>query len=105
MSERIAARVSHRFHKATAEQVYDSWLDPEKVRRWMAAALQSFGLAGEIKRIEIDAQVGGKFFFSDVRGGAEAKHWGKYLELDRPRKIVFTWTADEADEANPSQVT
>jgi uncharacterized protein YndB with AHSA1/START domain len=104
MSSKIEAKVSHRF-KAPAERAFDAWLNPEQARVWMAAALRSFGLAGEIKRVEIDARVGGKFFFSDLRGGQEARHWGTYLELDRPRKIVFTWIVDESEEADPSRVT
>lgn len=104
MSSKIEARVSHRF-EATAERVFDAWLDTEKVRLWLAAALKSFGLAGDIRRIEIDPQVGGKFFFSDMRDGKEAQHWGNYLELDRPLKIVFTWIVDPSEEANPSKVT
>jgi uncharacterized protein YndB with AHSA1/START domain len=104
MDSRIEAKVSHRF-QAPAERVYDAWLDAEQVRLWMAAALKGFGLAGDIRRVEIDARVGGKFFFSDMRDGTEAKHWGTYLELDRPRKIVFTWIVDEGEESNPSIVT
>ncbi len=104
MSSKIEARVTHRF-KASAEQVYDAWLDPAQVRLWMAASLKSLGLAGDIERVEIDARVGGMFFFSDLRDGTEARHWGTYLELDRPRKIVFTWIVDESEEADPSVVT
>jgi uncharacterized protein YndB with AHSA1/START domain len=104
MDSRIEAKVSHRF-KATAERVYDAWLDPKQVRIWMAAALRSLGLAGDIQRIEIDAKVGGNFHFSDMRDGTEARHWGTYLELDRPSKIVFTWIVDESEEASPSKVT
>ena len=104
MTSKVAAKVTHRF-KATAERVYDAWLNPAQVRLWMTAALKGFGLSGDIQRIEIDARVGGKFFFSDLRDGTEARHWGTYLELDRPRKIAFTWIVDESDEANPSVVT
>src|SRR5262249_20111049 len=104
MASKIEARVSHRF-RTTAERIYDAWLDPEQCRLWMAAALKSFCLAGDIRRIEIDAQVGGKFFFSDMRDETEARHWGNYLELDRPHRIVFTWITSESDEANPSTVT
>src|SRR5689334_6090321 len=103
MSSKIEARVTHRF-AASAERVYDAWLDPDKVRVWMASALQESGLTGEMKRTEIDVRVGGKFFFSDMRNGVEAKHWGTYLELERPRKIVFTWIVDPNDEADPSKV-
>jgi uncharacterized protein YndB with AHSA1/START domain len=104
MSSTIEARVTHRF-KAAAERVYDAWLNPDQVRAWMAATTRSLGLAGDIRRVEIDARVGGRFFFSDMRDGEEARHWGTYLQLDRPRKIVFTWIVDESEEANPSTVT
>jgi uncharacterized protein YndB with AHSA1/START domain len=87
------------------EQVYDAWLDPEKVRAWMAAALQSFGLPGDIRRVEIDPRVGGKFCFSDRRDATEAVHWGTYLELDRPRRMVFTWIVSPDEESDPSRVT
>ena len=104
MSEKIQVEVSHRF-KASAERVYDAWIDPEKVRIRTMTALQSMGLSGEIGRIEIDAKVGGAFLISDMRDGVEAKHWGTYLELERPRKIVFTWMTDPSEEAEPSKVS
>ena len=104
MSSRLEARVSQHL-KATSERVYDAWLDAEKVREWMSTSLQSWGLAGDIRRVEIDARVGGRFFFSDMRDGTEARHWGGYLELDRPRRIVFTWIVDESEESDLSVVT
>ena len=104
MSSRIQARVNHRF-KVAAERVYDAWLHPDQVRAWLVDALKSLGLAGDICRVEIEARVGGRFFFSDMRDGQEARHWGTYLQLDRPRTIVFTWIVDENEEANPSTVT
>ncbi len=104
MSETIEVTVSHRF-KASAERVYDAWLDPDKVRVQMRTALQSMGLSGEIAQIEIDAKIGGAFLFSDMRDGIEAKHWGTYLELERPRKIVFTWITVESEDLDPSKVS
>ena len=35
MAAKVEAKVSHRFG-ATAEQVYDAWLDPDQARLWMA---------------------------------------------------------------------
>ena len=78
-----SAKVSYRF-TASPERVYDAWLDPAKLRAWMSAALKEMGLSGDMKRIEVDARVGGKFFFSDMRDAGEAKHWGTYRALDRP---------------------
>ncbi|MDH3746245.1 MAG: SRPBCC domain-containing protein, partial [Acidobacteriota bacterium] len=66
--------------------------------------LRSLGLSGEIGRVEIDATVGGAFLFSDMREGVEAKHWGTYLELERPEKIVFTWWTPESENDSISRV-
>jgi uncharacterized protein YndB with AHSA1/START domain len=57
-----------------------------------------------MREVEIDACVGGKFTFSDMRDGAEARHWGTYLALDRPSRISFTWITSKSEEADPSVV-
>jgi hypothetical protein len=38
---------------ASAEPGYDARLDSDKARVWMTVALESFGLAGDTRRIEI----------------------------------------------------
>jgi uncharacterized protein YndB with AHSA1/START domain len=80
----VSARVSRRF-QASAEEVFDAWLDPELAREWFAPGL------GEMTRLEIDAQVGGTFWLVQNRDGKLAEHTGEYLEIDRPRRLVFTW--------------
>lgn len=104
MSGKIEAKTVHDF-KASAERVFDAWLDPVKVRSWAAQPVPGMP-AFDIRRIEIDACVGGKFTFSDMRKEGEAVHWGYYLEIDRPRKLVFTWfTSEEDEQENNSIVT
>lgn len=88
----------------TAERVYEAWLDPAQVRQWMATALREFGLAGDMRQVEIDPRVAGTFAFSDMRGENEARHWGTYLALERPRKISFTWITSPSEEGDPSIV-
>ncbi|MDY7226149.1 SRPBCC family protein [Hyalangium rubrum] len=88
----IVARVTRRFTHPP-ERVFDAWLDPQQVRRWMAASIPRRKMAStaELLRVEIDARVGGTFSFVELRDGEEVEHTGEYLELDRPRRLVFTW--------------
>ena len=97
MGKLVEAKVVHKF-KASPEQVFDAWLEESLVITWMSATLKSLNLSGDIRRVEIDAQVGGTFTFSDMRESGEAVHWGTYREIDRPHKLVFTWFTSAEDE-------
>jgi uncharacterized protein YndB with AHSA1/START domain len=92
----VTARVTHRF-EVTAERVFDALLDVEKARRFMFATP-----TGQMVRAEIDPRVGGAFCFIDRRDGEDVVHTGEYLELDRPRRLVFSFVVDGSDA---SQVT
>jgi uncharacterized protein YndB with AHSA1/START domain len=86
-AEQPIVRVTRRY-EATAERVFDAWLDPQLIGRWM------FGPAlreEEVLRIEVDARVGGGFSFLVRRGEHEIDHVGTYRAIERPRRLVFTW--------------
>lgn len=69
MPSNVEAKVTHLF-KATAERVFDAWLDPIKVRSWSGQSVP--GMPGfDVRRVEIDPQVGGRFTFSDMRQDGE----------------------------------
>ena len=104
MNNTVTAQTEYEF-AFSAEAVYDAWLTPEAIKKWMKASLQANGLPGQVERIEVDPVVGGKFFFSDMRKEGEACHWGTYLKLERPNLIQFTWIVDESEEESPSVVT
>lgn len=95
-TERIQITVTQEIG-ASPERVFDAWLDVEKARRFMFATE-----TGEIVRAEVDARVGGGFTFVDRREGVDAVHSGEYLELERPRRIVFTFSVDGSDATTVS---
>jgi uncharacterized protein YndB with AHSA1/START domain len=93
--ETVSVRVTHRFD-ASAERVYDAFLDPGKASRFMFMTA-----TGQIVRCEIDGRVGGAFVIVDRRDGEDVAHRGTFLELERPRRIVFTLSVEKySSESN-----
>lgn len=94
----IIVSVSRHFD-APAEAVYDAWLKPEAARNFLFRTD-----SGVLKTCEIDARVGGEFLIVEQRGEVTAEHFGKYLELDRPRRIAFTFAAVRDQSATRVQL-
>ena len=87
MTGPVIVRVTKSF-SADAERVFDAWFDPNLIGQWM------FGPRlrdEEVVHLKTDPRLGGSFSFLVRRQGAEIDHIGTYREIDRPRRIVFTW--------------
>jgi len=48
---------------APPERVFDAWLDPDSVRRWLFATP-----GGVMERAEVDPRIGGRFTIVERRG-------------------------------------
>ncbi len=72
---------------APAETLYDAWLDAEQLGTWMRPRTVSE------TRAETDPRVGGDFRIVMVSDGSDLLHRGTYREIDRPSRLVFTWSS------------
>jgi uncharacterized protein YndB with AHSA1/START domain len=89
MTERpeYVVRIERTFD-APAEAVFDAWTNPEVMRRWFHVAPD-----WETPDAQVDLRVGGKVSIVMRRpDGREVGAGGEYTEIDRPHRLVMTWT-------------
>jgi uncharacterized protein YndB with AHSA1/START domain len=80
---------------APPRMVFEAWLDPEALGRFMCPTPGS-----RVTRVECDARVGGKFLIVMNVGGQDLPHHGEYLEIARYTRLVFTWLSVYAGEGS-----
>lgn len=68
---------------ATPETVWEFLVDPEKAVRWMGM------------NATLEPRPGG-LYYCEVIPGHTAK--GEFIEVDRPRRIVYTWGWEKSDQ-------
>jgi uncharacterized protein YndB with AHSA1/START domain len=76
---------------APPERVFEAWLDPAALARFMCPAEGS-----SVARAEVDARAGGAFLIVMHIGGQDLPHRGEYLEIVPHERLVFTWLSHVA---------
>ena len=76
---------------ASPETVWEYFVDPAKVVRWMG-----------IGNAELDPQPGG-IYRIDVTSGNTAR--GEFVEVEKPHRLVFTWGWDGNESLPPGAST
>ena len=73
---------------ASAEDVFDAWTSPAVMRRWFHCA-PDWGTP----EAEVDLRVGGTVrVVMRKPDGTEAEAQGQYALIERPHRLVMTWT-------------
>lgn len=78
-------QVSRRIN-ASPERVFDAWIDPAIACKWL------FTTKTSITTYELDVRVGGAFTITRQRAGKQYVAVGTYLEINRPQRLVFTYS-------------
>jgi uncharacterized protein YndB with AHSA1/START domain len=80
-----AAVVVRRVIAASAEDLFDAWLDPEALAQWMRPGTINSTVA------RVEPRVGGSYEITMQGQSGPIVHKGVYRAIERPKRLVFTW--------------
>jgi len=81
--------------RATAEQIFDLWIRPELMVRWMSP------YPGAVDcQASCDPRPGGTFSLVMSSKESNREVSGTYVQVDRPHKLVFTWIGPLTNNVN-----
>lgn len=95
---RPAVRVEKHF-RHPRERVFDAFLDPARIGDWLFHTPE-----GVMEKADYDPRPGGAFAIFERRGADLARHFGGFVEIDRPQRILFDFWVDEAPD-EPTRVS
>lgn len=83
-----------RWYDAPPELVFRAMVDPSTVPRWLCPSAEI-----RLDVLEIDLRVGGAYRFSyvDKDGRSRSVVHGRYLIIEAPQRLAFTWTWEPPD--------
>ncbi|WP_193369637.1 SRPBCC family protein [Pelagibius marinus] len=82
-----------RVYSVSPETAFNAWTDPALLERWFGPP----DYRAEI--LTHDLYVGGAWRFRMIGANGDCSHhFGTFLEIDPPRRLVFTWASEELVE-------
>ncbi len=75
---------------APIEKVFKAWVEPEQMKQWYSPEGMTTPAASS------DVRVGGAYSVTMKMGDQDHVQTGKYLEINEPNKLVFTWNKDDS---------
>lgn len=96
MTDSATVRVE-RIMPADPATVFDQWLDPESLAEWMCPR------PVRCVAVVVEPHVGGTVRFDIDDSGALVLIIGRFLAIERPRLLRFTWS--NSDWADPTVVS
>jgi uncharacterized protein YndB with AHSA1/START domain len=85
VTDPVTVRVQ-RLMPAVPDVVFDEWLDPEALAEWMCPR------PDRCVAVSVDPSVGGRIRLDVAHDGAVVVITGRFLTIDRPRLLRFTWS-------------
>ena len=99
MTTDLALRVVRRVNAPRA-RVFDAWLDPMRLARFITPAPDF-----DTPDVSLDPREGGRFDILMKGKGQEIPHWGTYREITRHSRLVFTWESPFSVEGSTVTLT
>ncbi|WP_282607768.1 SRPBCC domain-containing protein [Pelagibius sp. Alg239-R121] len=85
--------IAQRSYRATPEAVFDAWVNPSSLAKWFGPP----GFRAEV--LSHDLRVGGLWRFLMKNDGGDAfHHFGTFIEIRPPHKLIFSWASEEQVE-------
>lgn len=94
MSEELRVEVN-KIIAAPIERVFDAWLDPAMLTRFI---LPMPGMPNP--EVENDPREGGRFNIVMQVGENKILHSGTYLTIERPHRLVFSWESPRSTDGS-----
>jgi uncharacterized protein YndB with AHSA1/START domain len=101
MNQENTVLMVHRTINASAERLFDAWTQPELMKKWFHSSEKM-----STPTAEADLKVGGTWKIEMLNSkGVTYLCLGAYKVIDRPHKLVFTWSPSNGKDDYMTTVT